>query len=258
MIGCIKCGTEFEPQKGLKSYCSLKCRNSRKFSDEAIEKKSVKSKLAHRRGAYEFRKTSIIESDTLCEYGCNTKAKFRLGTKQTACCEDRYTKCPAVRYKNSKGLEKAYEKGTKVSNGFTKEKSDRGRNTFIQNLKQRPFEQWGRVLKRKLIFEEQEKACRKCKLKEWLGKPITLELEHIDGNRENNTRKNLELLCPNCHSQTSTYKSKNKKQKIISVEDKIEALKKHNGNINAALKSLKLTPGAGNWQTMSKLLETLD
>lgn len=40
-------------------------------------------------------------------------------------------------------------------------------------------------------------------------RPIKVELEHIDGNAENNNLNNLTLLCPNCHSLTSTYKSKN-------------------------------------------------
>lgn len=40
-------------------------------------------------------------------------------------------------------------------------------------------------------------------------RPINVELEHIDGNSENNTLANCTLLCPNCHSQTSTYKAKN-------------------------------------------------
>jgi hypothetical protein len=41
-------------------------------------------------------------------------------------------------------------------------------------------------------------------------RPLKVELEHIDGNAENNTLLNCVLLCPNCHSQTSTYKSRNK------------------------------------------------
>ena len=38
---------------------------------------------------------------------------------------------------------------------------------------------------------------------------IVLELEHIDGNSDNNDLKNVCLICPNCHSQTDTYKGKN-------------------------------------------------
>lgn len=42
----------------------------------------------------------------------------------------------------------------------------------------------------------------------WLGKPITLELHHIDGDSYNNEISNLMLLCPMCHSQTTNYKGK--------------------------------------------------
>ena len=40
-------------------------------------------------------------------------------------------------------------------------------------------------------------------------RPVCLELHHEDGNSENNTIENVRLLCPNCHSLTDTYKSKN-------------------------------------------------
>lgn len=50
--------------------------------------------------------------------------------------------------------------------------------------------------------------CATCELAEWQGKEITLELNHIDGDRHNNEVKNLELLCPNCHSQTPDWRRK--------------------------------------------------
>jgi len=39
----------------------------------------------------------------------------------------------------------------------------------------------------------------------WNNKPLVLQLDHIDGNSDNNNLKNVRLLCPNCHSQTSTF-----------------------------------------------------
>jgi hypothetical protein len=53
--------------------------------------------------------------------------------------------------------------------------------------------------------------CEECKLTEWRWKSISLELDHIDGDRTNHKLKNLRILCPNCHSQTETYRSKNAK-----------------------------------------------
>lgn len=46
----------------------------------------------------------------------------------------------------------------------------------------------------------------------WLGKPITLQLEHKNGNNTDNRLENLCLLCPNCHSQTPTFAGRNCKK----------------------------------------------
>lgn len=40
---------------------------------------------------------------------------------------------------------------------------------------------------------------------EWNGKPIVLQIDHIDGDCKNNRYENLRLICPNCHTQTDTY-----------------------------------------------------
>lgn len=57
-----------------------------------------------------------------------------------------------------------------------------------------------------------EWRCNKCGGTEWMGRTIPLELEHRDGNPANNHLDNLELLCPNCHAQTPTYRSRNRKR----------------------------------------------
>lgn len=65
-------------------------------------------------------------------------------------------------------------------------------------------------LHKRLIKEGyKEYRCECCGLTEWLGKPIKLELHHINGNHSNNKLENLQLLCPNCHSYTDNFKSKN-------------------------------------------------
>ncbi len=55
---------------------------------------------------------------------------------------------------------------------------------------------------------ENEYRCQKCGIKNWNQEHITLELEHINGNRRDNRIENLRLLCPNCHSQTETWRKK--------------------------------------------------
>lgn len=52
-------------------------------------------------------------------------------------------------------------------------------------------------------------TCENCGMSEWLGNPIPLELEHIDGDHYNNEWDNLKLLCPNCHALTPTHSGKN-------------------------------------------------
>jgi hypothetical protein len=63
------------------------------------------------------------------------------------------------------------------------------------------------AIKKRLINEHGHK-CQMCNNEIWNDKPITLELEHIDGNNRNNLKENLTLLCPNCHSQTPTWRNR--------------------------------------------------
>jgi Zn finger protein HypA/HybF involved in hydrogenase expression len=63
------------------------------------------------------------------------------------------------------------------------------------------------------LFKEKikKKICEKCGIKNWMGEKISLQLHHKDGDKTNNLLENLEILCPNCHSQTENFVSKNKK-----------------------------------------------
>lgn len=58
--------------------------------------------------------------------------------------------------------------------------------------------------------------CAICGCVEWQGKTLSLELDHINGINNDNRLENLRFLCPNCHSQTSTYGSRN--QQLNSSE----------------------------------------
>lgn len=54
-------------------------------------------------------------------------------------------------------------------------------------------------------------CCSKCELgSEWDNEPLSLELDHINGMHNDNRIENLRWLCPNCHSQTKTFKGKNR------------------------------------------------
>ena len=65
---------------------------------------------------------------------------------------------------------------------------------------------------RSWLLEIREHRCESCKLTEWLGQPINLTMNHIDGDACNNRPENLQLLCWNCHSMTETFGNKNKRR----------------------------------------------
>lgn len=70
------------------------------------------------------------------------------------------------------------------------------------------YAQTARLLKKLINEGYKEHKCEICGITDWQGKPITMNLHHIDGNRENNNIKNLQVLCPNCHSQTDNFAGK--------------------------------------------------
>jgi 5-methylcytosine-specific restriction endonuclease McrA len=70
--------------------------------------------------------------------------------------------------------------------------------------------QHAELLRRALVESGVVYQCAVCGIDSWNGQKIVLEIDHRDGNRLNNMKPNLRFLCPNCHSQTDNYGSKNK------------------------------------------------
>ena len=108
-----------------------------------------------------------------------------------------------------------------------------------------------RIVKQDLL----EYKCVKCGIDSWQGETIVLDLDHINGNNRDNRLINLRYLCPNCHSQTDTYKGRNKntgKQKV-SDEDLLTAYKKCR-TIRQALIEVGIAPKGGNYERLKKLI----
>lgn len=80
-----------------------------------------------------------------------------------------------------------------------------------------PTENLGDGHRKRKVFEEQGCCCGRCGIKNWLEQPLSFEIDHIDGNSRNNVRGNLIVLCPNCHSQTPTWRGRNNRRKSMAV-----------------------------------------
>jgi Zn finger protein HypA/HybF involved in hydrogenase expression len=80
----------------------------------------------------------------------------------------------------------------------------------LKRFAERTFEECGWDSKRARVIKEQDYKCIKCGLAEWLDSPLIFEIDHKDGDNTNDTRENLEAMCPNCHSTTDTWRGRNK------------------------------------------------
>jgi 5-methylcytosine-specific restriction endonuclease McrA len=177
----------------------------------------------------------------LCDYGCGQDGPYIMTTRKY-CCSPRYSSCPAVRRRNSDGIAAAHKDGRLSANTLSNKGWKKGLliengNTFVYN---------GKGNHKGILISERGHQCQSCKNTEWLEKPITLELEHADGDRKNNIRENLLLLCPNCHSQTPTWKRGQTKKTGLQKhsDDYIAEVISKSENINQVLEKLDLRYGS--------------
>ena len=164
-----------------------------------------------------------------CEYGCEQNAKYQLKNGKW-CCEKYSSRCPVIKRKNSDGLKKAYRDGRMNCSRFDGKRGWRkGKtvlsderitskfkgNLFVENSKA------ARSYIRRLLINENiiEYRCSECQLIEWNNKPLSLELEHRNGNGKDNRLENLTFLCPNCHSQTDTWRRKKNNAVMVELVD---------------------------------------
>lgn len=71
----------------------------------------------------------------------------------------------------------------------------------------------GRLIQRLIENGYKNNECECCHITKWCDKPITFQLHHIDGDHYNNELNNLQILCPNCHSQTENFCGRKRKEK---------------------------------------------
>lgn len=130
--------------------------------------------------------------------------------------------------------------------------------TWNKKLLESNWDELSYESKRKRVELEQHNKCARCGLDTWMGEKIILEYEHKDGNHFNNSRDNVECLCPNCHSLTPTWRGRNKaksnRPKHITEEEIVEAFIKE-GNIRKTLICLGLAAKGNNYDRVKKVFK---
>jgi len=110
-------------------------------------------------------------------------------------------------------------------------------------------------LLRKGLLDEICAACQQGP--NWNGAPLVLQLEHINGNCRDHRLENLCLLCPNCHSQTGTYRGRAKRKpqnKCVDCGVAVTRLAKR----CASCASIKAIPSKINWPDIPLLKERIE
>jgi hypothetical protein len=189
------------------NFCSLSC--SAKFNIIQIKDKSVLERAKYLQNPIKCKVcSSIIEYEyrnikKFCSQSCsstfNNKIRIRNAKNKTNnilnCLHCgkigiRNKFCSIKCANNSKSLEARKEAFEKIKINQLDHKNNRRLKEFIRH--------------------EKGNICQMCNLTEWGGKPILLILDHIDGNSNNCSLKNLRLICSNCDTLTPTYKGKNR------------------------------------------------
>lgn len=133
---------------------------------------------------------------------------------------------------------------------------EKSKETWKRKRDSLSFDELSWDYKRSFIIDEQQCRCNKCGISEWFGKQISFEIDHIDGNNTNNSRDNLEALCPNCHSITDTWRGRNKRSTVS--DDELTHALRISKNIRQALLLVGLSARGANYERAKRLLKLLD
>lgn len=201
---CGKCGKDFSVTrerkkltgKNIPKYCSSLCSHSREVSQETRQKIS--------KGVNAFNATLPIKEKKPRYNVDENGIRYKLDSEGNRL----YPKRLRKRFL-SKNICKC---GNIVAYGakYCSQKCDidARRNIKIAQLLDGKINGEGTLRKYVLLVKPHQ--CEICKNTEWMGDPIPLTLDHINGRAHDNTYENLRLICPNCDRKLPTYGNKNK------------------------------------------------
>lgn len=102
-----------------------------------------------------------------------------------------------------------------------------------------------------------EYKCNICGIETWNNLQITLQLDHINGDRKDNRLENLRYLCPNCHSQTPTWGTKSRKE-VFNCLSCGRTITKGATQCLSCANSIKISPTKIIWPSIEELLKLLE
>jgi hypothetical protein len=176
---CLYCNTEHNGTYGSGKFCSKKCACGFSTKDKRKE----------------------------------INEKVRLKSLEKGNAQVERLQSPDVRERRAATMLEKYGTLFYVPIELRKQNGEKIKELRLKQYQEKEFEELSLTQKKRRLIEIRGYKCEWCGISSWRNERIVIELDHINGCKNDNTPENLRLLCPNCHSQTPTWKTRNLKNK---------------------------------------------